>query len=274
MQRSSLITLAAILFASTASAADLSPAIYTKAPPPVASVYNWTGFYVGGNLGYGWGENTGCCYSSFNDGLGGLAGFFGAGGNVLPGLSPRGWLGGGQVGYNWQVAPALVLGVVADLQAADISASGSGGASIGAFTNITESKSVKTDWFGTVRGKVGWAANNVLIYGTGGLAYGEIKARTSFNDPSAGLGPEVFAGSASARRTGWTAGAGVEWGITPNWSVGFEYLYVDLGSLSVTETQVSGPVDGTTFTSVSRFRDNIARVSVNYRFGGPVVARY
>jgi outer membrane immunogenic protein len=258
----------------TASAADLAPR-YTKAPPPAPiAIYNWTGFYIGGNVGYGWGENTGGGYSSFVDFLGGLGSFFAAGGNVLPNLRPTGILGGGQIGYNWQVAPSWVLGVVADIQAADIKTSGVGAASIGAFANITESKSVKTDWFGTVRGRAGFAVNNVLFYGTGGLAYGEVKARTSFNDPSFGGGPLVFAGSNKQTRTGWAAGAGIEWGFAPNWTAGFEYLFIDLGNLTVTETQVSGPANATTFTSVSRFRDNIARVLVNYKFGGPIVAKY
>lgn len=262
-----------LILTSTAFAADM--AVKARPAPPVAAVYNWTGFYIGGNVGYGWGENTGAGYSSAVDaGIGGLLPFLAAGGNVLPGLEPRGVIGGGQIGYNWQVAPAWVLGVVADIQASDIKASGTRVVSIGGFADIAQSKSVRTEWFGTVRGKAGLAVNNVLLYGTGGLAYGEIKASTSFNDPSFGGGPIVFAGSASAIRAGWTVGAGLEWGFAPNWTAGFEYLYMDLGSLTVTETRVSGPANASTFTSVSDFRDHIARVLVNYKFGGPVVAKY
>ena len=260
-----VVLAAALLFgANTAShAADMA----VKAPVAASLAYNWTGWYVGGNIGYGWGENTGAGYSSFTDvGIGGLAGFMAAGGNVLPGLSPQGVVGGAQIGYNWQLSPGWVIGVVADLQAADISASGANGVSIGAFTGIVESKSVKTDWFGTVRGKLGFAVNNVLVYGTGGFAYGGVKATTSFNDPSFGGGALVFAGSSSATNTGWAAGAGFEYALTRNWSIGAEYLFVDLGSLTVTETRVSGPANASTFTSVSKFRDNIARVLVNYRF--------
>jgi outer membrane immunogenic protein len=250
-----------------ANGASLAADLPVKAPVAAAPAYNWTGWYVGGNIGYGWGENTGAGYSSFADvGIGGLAAFMAAGGNVLPGLSPQGVLGGGQIGYNWQLSPGWVVGLVADLQAADIGASGANGVSIGAFAGIVESKSVRTDWFGTVRGKIGFAANNVLLYGTGGFAYGGVKAGTSFNDPSFGGGPLVFAGSSSATNTGWAAGAGIEYALTHNWSIGAEYLFVDLGSLTVTETRVSGPANASTFTSVSKFRDNIARVLVNYRF--------
>jgi outer membrane immunogenic protein len=254
-----------MFFAGAASAADM--ALKARPAPVPVAVYNWTGFYIGGNVGYGWGENTGAGYSSAVDvGIGGLLPFLAGGGNVLPGLAPSGVIGGAQIGYNWQVAPAWVLGVVADIQASDIKASGTNTVSIGAFANIGESKSVKTEWFGTLRGKVGVAANNVLFYGTGGLAYGEIKASTSFNDPSFGGGPLVFAGSSSAIRAGWTAGAGIEWGFAPNWTAGFEYLYMDFGNLTVTETRLSGPLNASTFTSVSNFRDHIARVLVNYKF--------
>lgn len=257
-------TIALTQFASAADMPARAP-MYTKAPV-MAPVYDWTGFYLGGNVGYGWGANTGSGYSSFTDSLGGLAGFFAAGGNVLPGVNPNGIIGGGQIGYNWQISP-WVLGIVADIQASDMKASGTGAASIGAFTSITESKTAKIDWFGTVRAKVGYAVNNVLFYGTGGLAYGEVNASTSFNDPSAGGGPRVFAGSSSSTKTGWAAGAGVDYALSRNWTVGAEYLYVDLGTISTTETQVSGPANASTFTSNSKFTANIARLTINYKFG-------
>jgi outer membrane immunogenic protein len=229
--------------------------------------YNWAGLYVGVNGGYGWGRNTGGGYSSFQDnGIGGLANFFGGGGNVLPNLSSDGFLGGAQVGYNWHASPMVVYGVVADVQAADISDSGANNVSIGNFANITQSKSVRTDWFGTVRGKLGFAANNFLIYGTGGLAYGRVEARTSFDNPSFGGGALVFAGSKSRVNAGWALGGGFEWGISPNWTVGAEYLHINLGDLTVTERRVSGPANASTFTSKSEFRHDILRLTVNYRF--------
>jgi outer membrane immunogenic protein len=256
-----------------ASAADLgrpAPApVYTKAPPlPISS---WTGFYAGGNVGYGWGQNTGTGYTSFSDvppgGLGGVAGFFAAGGNVLPGVNPKGVIGGGQIGYDWQVAPVWVVGLVTDIQASGMKASGTGAASIGAFTGITESNSAKVDWFGTTRARAGFLANNnLLIYGTGGVAYGQVKDSTVLGDPSSGGGPSSFAGSTSSTKTGWAAGAGIDYAFTPHWRLGAEYLHVDLGTISVTETQASGPVFTNTFTSKAKFSDDIARLLLNYKF--------
>lgn len=262
---------AALSAAPAALAADMpEPApVYAKAPA-VAAVYDWTGFYVGGNIGYGWGANTGKGYTSFTDlDIGGVADFFAAGGNVLPGVSPTGVIGGGQIGYDWQVSPVWIVGLVADIQGSNMRASATGAASIGGFTGITESNSAKVDWFGTVRGRVGFVASNLLIYGTGGLAYGQVRANTALNDPSAGGGPISFAGSTTSTRTGWSAGAGVEYALTHNWRVGAEYLHVDLGTLSVTETHATGfaaPI-ADTFTSRSKFSEDIARLLLNYRFG-------
>jgi outer membrane immunogenic protein len=226
---------AAVFGATSAQAADLADRPYTKSPPAVAAVYDWTGFYVGGNIGYGWGANTGNGYTSFTDtDIGGVADFFAAGGNVLPGVSPTGVIGGGQIGYDWQVSPVWIVGLVADIQGSNMRASATGAASIDGFTGITESNSAKVDWFGTVRGRAGFVASNLLIYGTGGLAYGQVRANTALNDPSNGFGPVSFAGSTTSTRTGWSAGAGVEYALTRNWRVGAEYLHVDLGTLSVT----------------------------------------
>jgi outer membrane immunogenic protein len=218
--------------------------------------------------------NTGSGYTSFNDvDIGGVAGFFANGGNVLPGVKPSGVIGGGQIGYDWQFAPLWVLGFVADIQASDMRDSATAAApNIGNFTSITESNSARVDWFGTVRAKAGFVANNNwLIYGTGGLAYGHVHANTAFNDPSfdASLVPVTFTGATSDTKTGWTAGAGIEYALSPNWTVGAEYLYVDLGTISVTETQATGAATlASTFTSGSKFRDNIARLIINYKFGG------
>jgi outer membrane immunogenic protein len=267
------LTLSSVVALASANAADMYRAPegvggYKDGPVPYV---NWTGFYVGGNVGYGWGANTGSGYTSFSDpGVGGVASFFSSGGNVLPGVSPAGVLGGGQIGYDYQVSSKVVAGFVADIQAADIKASGSGSSSIGNFKNITESNSAQVDWFGTVRAKLGFlVTSNLLVYGTGGLAYGEVKGSTGLNDPSfnGGANPISFAGSKTLTRTGWAAGAGLEYALTPKWIVGVEYLHVDLGSISVTETQATGAVStGDTFTSKSKFSDDIARLLVNYKF--------
>jgi outer membrane immunogenic protein len=225
----------------------------------------------GGNVGYGWGQNTGAGYTGFFDpGVGGVAGFFAAGGNVLPRVSPRGVIGGGQIGYDWQVAPVWVVGLVTDLQASGMKAPGTGAASIGAFSGITESNSARIDWFGTARARAGFLANNsLLIYGTGGLAYGQVKDSTALGDPSfaGSTDPHTFSGSTSSTKTGWAAGAGIEYAFAPHWRLGAEYLHVDLGTISVTETQASGvAVTGDTFTSKAKFNADIARLLINYKF--------
>ena len=104
MKRPCLAVALSGLLAVPAAAADIAPRAYTKAPPPVVAVYNWTGFYIGGNIGYGWGQNTARSISFVDPG--GAVGFgpyFAGGSNVFPNLRPAGVIGGGQVGYNWQM---------------------------------------------------------------------------------------------------------------------------------------------------------------------------
>jgi outer membrane immunogenic protein len=259
-----LAAVAVVGFASVACAADMP----MKAAPMVApvSAYNWTGFYVGGNVGYGWGQNTGAGYTSFADPIGSfnIPFYFAGGGNQLPGTTPRGVIGGGQIGYDWQITPLLVLGVIGDLQASGLKASA---ITTGIFPGFgggptTQTNSNKENWFGTVRGKVGYAINNVLLYGTGGLAYGAVNSSTSLTCP--GCAPaSVFAGASSSTRVGWAAGAGLEYGLTAHWIVGVEYLHVDLGSISVTAASPGFPQ--ATFTSQSKFSEDIARFVLNYK---------
>jgi outer membrane immunogenic protein len=269
-----LIMLAALAVSGSAFAADMAATIPVKAlPPVVAPAYNWTGFYVGGNVGYGVGVNTGNGYTSFTDPFLGfnIPAFFAGGGNVLPGTNPSGAIGGGQIGYDWQVSPVWVLGIVTDIQASGIKGSASAAAppaSLCCGASATEFNSAETNWFGTVRGKVGYAINNLLIYGTGGLAYGKVSASTSLLCPGCAAAFLNFGGSTSSTRTGWTAGGGVEYGLTANWTFGVEYLYVDLGTISVTETQTGGaPFFGAvTWTLKSKFADDMGRFVLNYKF--------
>jgi outer membrane immunogenic protein len=258
-----LAAIAVFGFSSVASAADLP----TKAPAykaPVAVPYNWTGWYVGGNIGYGWGRDTGGLWDS-TDSLS-YVNYFKAGGNVLPGVKPNGIIGGGQVGYNWQISPVWVLGLVADIQASDMHGTASATVAPPGFATSIQSNSSKIDWFGTVRGRVGYAANNWLFYGTGGLAYGSVNSALTLNCVGCG-NFAVYAGSNSAINIGWAAGAGVEVGLTPNWTVGVEYLHIDLGNISTSAIQVSGlTVFPATFTANSNFAADIVRGTVNFKF--------
>jgi outer membrane immunogenic protein len=147
-------------------------------------------------------------------------------------------------------------------------------------TNITSILTQKLDWFGTVRGRAGILVTpTVLLYGTGGLAYGDVKTGGSVTGNNV-LGVPItvaFPGTSSVR-TGWTAGAGVEGQISGNWTAKLEYLYMDLGTVSAGPIALTGilvPVRTTAAAAYSsHFTDNILRAGVNYHFSGPVVAKY
>jgi len=292
--------------AAGAIAADLPAPVYTKAPAPVAAVYNWTGFYVGGNLGYSWGRSSGI--GTFSDATSGA---------VLSSSTNRfnmdGVIGGGQVGYNWQVDPKWVLGLEADIQGSgqrgNTPFSCSGGTA-GATTQaglsgpcgtghlgdtapfnvvafpVAGNLGQKLEWFGTFRGRVGVTATpTFLFYVTGGLAYGELKTSetisgvnitgTQGTNTSTSTAVAAAFGNSSTR-AGWTVGAGIEGVIGGNWTAKLEYLYIDLGNVSGTFiTPVVAPSGAFLVTSYSsHVTDNILRLGVNYRFGAPVVARY
>jgi outer membrane immunogenic protein len=252
-----------------ASAADLTmPVKAPIAPPP----YNWTGFYIGINGGYSWGR------ADMDFTITGVPG-----GSVSQDLN--GWLGGGQIGYNWQ-SGTWVFGVEADIQ-------GTGQDGTFGFTTATVCPAIaiarlpcatgtgsleqKLPWFGTVRARLGitpW--DRWLIYVTGGLAYGEVETNAGFSSATAFPGGPIIgtvstAFSSSTTQVGWTVGGGVEWALWESWTAKLEYLYMDLGTVNNSFAAV-GPF--TTITTSSRITDNIFRGGLNYRFGGPVVARY
>ncbi|MBV8746195.1 MAG: porin family protein [Xanthobacteraceae bacterium] len=231
----------------TALAADLPARTYTKAPAvmPVA-VYNWTGFYLGLEGGGSWGS------SKHVDQLTGL--------DDTPRYNVNGGLVGGTIGYNWQMG-SLVLGLEGDGSWVGQrgSAIDTGPAGNPAFSSFT-----KVQWLATARGRIGYAANNVLLYATGGYAaegvnVGVTSTATGF----------VF-DQTTQTRSGWTVGAGVEWGFTPNWSAKVEYLYVGLENAAFITPNLGAGFN----RSNVPVNDNIVRAGINYRFGGPVVARY
>jgi outer membrane immunogenic protein len=189
----------------SAQAADLpygSRAPYTVNQP--LNAFSWAGPYIGGNLGYNWG-------SVDNNPT-----------------KPSGVLGGVQAGYNWQNGP-LVFGVEGDFQAN------------GAEDTFAPWK-FSNPWFGTVRGRVGYAFNNILVYGTGGLAFGALRA-------------ETFGLSESHTNAGRTVGVGAEVGLAQNWTGKIEYLYVDLAD---SRFSVTGLPNGYQF--------GLVRIGVNYHF--------
>jgi outer membrane immunogenic protein len=197
---------AATLIASGAAlAADIQrgPAPYYSAPA-VSGLYNWSGPYAGLNIGYEWGKVT----------------------NTVG--EPSGLTGGGQVGYNWQ-SGQFVFGAETDIQFS------------GADDTFAPWK-FSNPWFGTLRGRAGYAFNNFLVYGTLGLAYGELKG-------------EFLGLSETKTEVGWAGGVGAEYGFTPNWSARVEYLYMDLASRSFS---ITGTDNG--------LHANMLRLGVNYHF--------
>jgi len=205
MSRIALVAAAsmAALWTSSAAAADLGYGQpYTVNQP--LNMYSWAGPYLGGNIGWNWGavDNN-------------------------P-TKPSGFEGGAQAGYNWQTGP-WVFGIEGDIQGT------------GASDTFAPWK-FSNPWFGTVRGRAGYALNNVLFYGTGGLAFGELTGQT-------------FGLSESHTNAGWTLGVGAEVGLARNWSAKVEYLYVDLNDSNFV---ITGNQNGYHF--------GLLRAGVNYHF--------
>jgi outer membrane immunogenic protein len=262
------ILLAGVAFgalAIPAFAADMTP--LSKAPP----LLSWTGFYVGGNVGWAGSTDAVTNYGT-DSGTAGLGTYLLNGG--IPGivnLNETGVIGGGQVGYNWQVAPTWVVGIEADFQGTNAKGSDAF-AFLGAppFVPFTTTYTRELDWLGTLRGRAGYLwFPGLLFYGTGGLAYGENKIGVAAS--CANLTPPCSAEPSTAHVTsntspGWTLGAGAEWRFAPAWTLRGEYLYVEFGRFS-NVISYAYPGNTSTLTSTIRERDNIARVALNYLIG-------
>ena len=267
------------LIATPAFAADVA----VKAAPPAAAAaaHSWTGWYVGANAGYGWGDPRGdTALTGLGAGAGGLLITPAAISHSDP-LRFDGAVGGFQAGYDWQAWNRWVAGIEADWQATSENASQHyfdpynfimTPLGLGTGTATTDYKA-SILWFGTVRGRVGYAWDDrLLLYATGGLAYGRVRLSGTVNDSgSAGLIPPFvtsYSGTSSfgaaQTRTGWTAGGGIEGALIDNWTWKAEYLYVDLGAMNTTG---AGPFTGETIALHAKFTDNIVRAGLNFRLG-------
>lgn len=273
-----LSAVSVIAFAPFASAADL-PLKAPAAAPPV--VFNWTGCYVGANLGVGHVKHDLSTFAPpFPPNLINDTARTAINNAGLASLSHDGVTGGGQVGCNWQPVASgwssLVLGIEGDFNGIDGDVSRNTG-------NIVEPVSGSTvrsiddigmNWFATVRGRIGWAFNRFMIYGTGGAAFANVDASKRFAWDFADGCPvvnglnECHVGNSSSTRTGWTAGGGVEWAFLDHWSAKAEYLYADLGSFTYSTTNIGtafAPNDQIAHHTVST-KLQVVRVGVNYRF--------
>ena len=225
----------ALAFASPSSAADLP----RKAAPYYVAPFNWTGFYIGVNGGYGWGTSD---WSSA----------------VTAGSAkPKGGLLGGTLGYNLQTG-VWVWGLEADLDYSWMKGSDSSGTGVCAGVGCE----TKNTYLATGRGRIGYAFDRWLPYITGGAAYGGIKMT-----PNTGL-------TETKSRLGWTAGGGVEYAITNNWSARVEYRYTDYGHLTDSTPFVFGFLSSATHHET----ENAVRAGFSYKFDGigaaPIAARY
>ena len=253
------VGLIALGMAAPASAADLAARPYTKAPPPmVAPIYDWTGFYIGGNGG--WGQSRNCV-----DFVSPVLGTFG------DGCAERsGGLVGGQIGYRWQ-AGTWVFGLEAQGDWADLSHT-----RVSPFfdefnpiSGLTSTR-IKTDGIGLFTGQIGYAWNQALFYVKGGAAV--TSNRFSILDTFTG----IELASASATRWGGTVGAGFEYGFTPNWSFGVEYNHLFMGDANNSFTGVDPRIALFTNNRITQDVDMVT-ARINYRFGGygaPIAARY
>jgi outer membrane immunogenic protein len=258
-------------FLTTVAISTLAMAAPAMAAPPPPPVYNWTGFYAGGNVGYSWGDVK----SSFFD-PGFPAGFgFGPGGDLPSSfptsLKPDGIIGGVQFGYNWQLNDRWLLGLEADFQGSDekarISFSNNYSCDFEGFIrcDLGQTRQAKIHWFDTVRGRIGWLVTpTTFVYGTGGLAFGKVSLSGTITDDVNNTGAS-FRFEDSQVKFGYAVGGGIE-GAFPNsknWTWKVEYLYIDLGSLSGSGIE---PITGSAYKWDARFTDNILRVGFNYRF--------
>ncbi len=262
MKKSLLLATASILAfgaaAAPAFAADLAARPYTKAPPMVAAVYDWSGFYIGINGG---GGSAHKCWDLAQLGLV----------PVVPNLAEgchdaTGGTIGGQIGYRWQMTN-WVFGVEGQGNWANFSGSNlnlqNGVPPFFFVAGLTDRS--KIDSFGMLTGSVGYAWNNVLGYVKGGAAVVHDKYDTFI----APIGTPVD--SATENRWGGVVGVGLEIGFAHNWSVGVEYDHMFLGSRNVTAVTPLGAI-----SAVDRIRQDVdlGLVRLNYKFGGPVVAKY
>ncbi|MCI4678385.1 outer membrane beta-barrel protein [Rhodoblastus acidophilus] len=288
MPRSSITVFtvaSAIALAQAASAADLGQPAPAAPPPPAAPVYNWTGFYGGLNAGVGWSANgvntagsTLYTNSAHSDSLANATvSALGATANIP--ASTTSFIGGGQIGYNYQINP-WVAGLEVDF-AGFAQNSQTNMVQVltpipGIGTNSSQDTATrKLDYLGTVRGRLGYLVTPaLLLYGTGGLAYGDPSLTT---DVFQARTPRPFGNvpwgtaNSSSVQAGWALGAGAEWMFMPHWSARVEYLHYDLGTVSndfsISHYNAHGAlIFVNNVQSRAQFDGDVIRVGVNYHF--------
>jgi outer membrane immunogenic protein len=239
MKKILLAATVAALSSTSVFAADLAARPYTKAPAPayVAPIYNWTGFYLGAHLGGAFGSNN----TTLNNAGRGVS---------IPIDTKGGFLGGGQIGYNWQFSPNWVFGIEGDISGLDYKRT-----AVDSFGDVLQQK---TDWLASVTGRLGYTWGPGMIYAKGGVAF---RDNGGFSSSYAGY-------SVDNKSTGYTVGGGLEYMFAPAWSAKVEYQYYNFSDSHLYDTGVL----------VGNFKTDIhtVKAGINYHFnwGGPVVAKY
>lgn len=248
-----LVGATALISSANAGDLNMSGGGYKDGPAYVG--VNWSGFYAGVNGGYGWNAND-QTLTAIDYGTGAIGRF----------AAPQsdGGFGGGQIGYNWQGAlfgPHAVIGLEADFQGAGIG--GKNTVQTNASFNDTVAGERNVDWFGTVRGRLGYAFDGTLLYATGGFAYGGVSNRfvATYN----GNNPNHASLGGNSTGTGYVVGGGVERMLSPAWSVKAEYQFIDLGSETYTGTYTTSGHRVTLSDLDEQY--HTVRLGLNYKFG-------
>lgn len=271
------VTAAALGVVQPALSADLPAESAYKAAPLIVPVYDWTGFYVGISGGYSRG-NSSNVYT--------ITGFA----PETSSTQMNGGVFGGQIGYNWQPARNFVIGFEADAQGTWQNGTDNPPSVnttttcniLGALIPCPGTNAVGVDeklrWFATARGRLGFVPwDTVMFYVTGGAAFGEVQWNATTTNTGTLLGlttTSVNSATATSTHAGWTVGGGSEWVLSGGWTAKLEYLFVDLGTMGNTFATFATGTVVPTVLETSHVRDNIVRIGLNYRFGGPVVASY
>lgn len=240
------------LISTSGFAADLPARTYTKAPVMTPPVYNWTGFYIGGHAGGGWGESQS---TELDPGTNAFPT-----GTVFDKAHISGFLGGVQGGYNWQTSNHIVLGIEGEWSWADVSGTETTTSTVPRLAGFTSTTTIKANDYATAAGRLGFAADNWLLFVKGGAAW----------ENSGSTGTQLLAnGTLSSTSVvaddwhdGWVVGLGAEWGFARNWSAKIEYDHLDFGSYNIQ------PVTSTGTSSNVRSSSSVEVVKggVNYHF--------
>jgi outer membrane immunogenic protein len=262
-----LASVGAIAIAGSAAFAAEPPPVYVPPPP----IFTWTGIYIGGQIGYAWSNGN------FNELV--VDPITGTFINTSFGATPNGVIGGAHVGFNYQIpgwnwfsSSGVVIGLEGTADGTSLSNTAVAFFPV-AFGGSTLTANTSADVQGSIRGRLGFAWDRVLIYGTGGVAFGGFNTNVSLAAPRV---PFFFAqANRSNTRVGWTAGGGIEYAITNNWSIRAEYRFSDFGTIG---EGLGLPSGGRFINEHRRLQENQVQAGFSYKFDTyvppPIVAKY